>query len=360
MEGDEEHDLSRLEEAFAFFTAMCEGKGIVREREDQDLGHCRLWIHVEDGLPSKVGLIRKTGMLITAEQHGLLRFPGLQDFVAVLRFESDRGNELLRDMETPQHSQFEPDRLLPDRARHQLGRRALNRVVKWVRDQVRTLAAPPVADTSEVVSELAHLLPDLEADEVFGERNDGEAGFGGSDLVTLKPIRRVQNAMLEDDTGDEAGDNTELDQGSASSADEGGVGNGGGNGTIGIRGSGGNAGGGRARQAIAVKDVRMLRVNRSGSRSSFHIAFTPTENANGARIELAEAGDSTVMRRTDLKVMTSAGDVPLSDHSIDLVANRRVTLEVLSTGPIERRAWRLQAKIGQKYRASGIDDEGAS
>ena len=362
QEGDEESDLSRLSEAFAFFTAMRDGIGVVKERQDPDLGHCRLWIHVKDGLPSKVGLIRKTGMLITAEQRSLLRFPGLEDFAAVLRFESDIGNELLRDMENPQHSQFEPDRLLPDKERHRIGQRALNRVVKWVRDEVRTLAAPPVAETSEVVSELAHLLPDLEPDEFFGERNDGETGFGGSDLVTLKPLRRIRNAPLEDDASDEAGSNTELDEGSASPIGERGDGNGGRGepqGSRGSSGSSGTAGGGRARQAIAVKDVRLLPTNRSSSQPSFHIAFTPTENANNARIELAEAGDSTAMKRTDLKVVTDAGDIPLADHSLDLVAHRRVTLEVRGAEPIERRAWRLQARTWQKYGASGSDNEDA-
>lgn len=199
----DDEDSTRLKDAFAFYTAMCSDKGVLKEREDTDLGHCRLWIHVEDGLPSKVGLVRKTGMLITAEQRGLLRFPGLQDFAAVLRFESDRGNIMLRDMENTQHSQFEPDRLSPDEQSR--GRRALNRVIKWIRDEIKALATPVVADTSEEVSELAHLLPDIEPDESFGERNDGEPGFGGSDFIALKPTRRIRNADLDEEDGDDAG-----------------------------------------------------------------------------------------------------------------------------------------------------------
>ena len=354
-EDDEESDLRPLKEAFAFYTAMRKDIGVVKEREDSDLGHCRLWIHVEDGLPSKVGLIRKTGMLITSEQRGLLRFSGLKDFAAVLRFESDKGNELLRDMENPQHSQFEPARL-SSRVHQRRGQRALDRVVRWVRDEIKALAAPPVTETSEVVSELAHLLPDLEPDEFFGERNDGETSFGSSDLVTLKPVRRVRNAILEDDAGEDAGDDTELDDGSAFYIDGEGHGNGGRDGTKG-GGSGGTAGGGRARQTTAVKDVRLLPMNRSGSGSSFRIAFTPTDDAKGARIELAEAGDSTAMKRTDLNVVTSARDIPLSDYSLDLVANQRVELRIRGAGPIEGRAWRLQARTGQNDRTSSSTNE---
>ena len=61
------------------------------EKQDSDLGHCQLWIRVADGLPSRVGIMRKTGMLITTQQAGLQRFPGLRDFAAICRFEGEDG-----------------------------------------------------------------------------------------------------------------------------------------------------------------------------------------------------------------------------------------------------------------------------
>ena len=99
------------------------------ERQDYDLGHCRLWITVSDdaALPSKVGLMRKTGMLITTRQLGLMRFRGMRDFIAICRFEGDAGNELLRKMENPRHDQFEPERIENDPKEQQRGRAALRR-----------------------------------------------------------------------------------------------------------------------------------------------------------------------------------------------------------------------------------------
>ena len=76
------------------------------ETQDLDLGHCRLWIRTAEGLPSKVALVRRTGMLVTTEQSGLIRFPRFRDFAAVCVFEDPAGNELLRGMENPQHDKF--------------------------------------------------------------------------------------------------------------------------------------------------------------------------------------------------------------------------------------------------------------
>ena len=88
----EDDNGESLKEAYAFYRTLRDDDSIVKEREDADLGHCRLLIRVDEGLPGKVGLIRRTGMLITAKQDKLLRFPGLQDFAAVLRFESEQGS----------------------------------------------------------------------------------------------------------------------------------------------------------------------------------------------------------------------------------------------------------------------------
>jgi hypothetical protein len=133
--GDE--GSSALKQARAFWQISDDGNLLV-EKQDVDLGHCRLWIRVEEGLPSKVAFVRRTGMLVTTEQNGLIRFPGFQDFAALCVFEDPQGNELLRRMENPQHNRFEPDRL-PEGERRR-GRRALKRITDWIRSEVRKAA----------------------------------------------------------------------------------------------------------------------------------------------------------------------------------------------------------------------------
>ena len=124
------------------------------EKQDVDLGHCKLWVRAAEDLPSKVAFVRRTGMLVTTQQLGLIRFPGFGGFAALCVFEDPKGNELLRRMENPKHDQFEPNRL-PQQERDR-GRRALRRVTDWVRKEIRKQAGPPEGGNETVLSELEH------------------------------------------------------------------------------------------------------------------------------------------------------------------------------------------------------------
>ena len=223
------------------------------ETQDLDLGHCRLWIRTAEGLPSKVALVRRPGMLVTTEQSGLIRFPRFRDFAAVCVFEDPAGNELLRGMENPQHDKFEPDRLAEgDRAR---GRRALSRIIKWMRTEIRKTAGPPEGTGSTVLSELAVHLPFPQEDESFDDVNPDaegmrEPGFGDKVKVTLKPVRRPTPSTLpteeeEEDTGDADGGGAGSVGGAAAGGNGGdggdrGQGEGEGNGGTGARGGQGS------------------------------------------------------------------------------------------------------------------------
>ena len=66
-----------LREAQTFWV-LSKGKPIA-EKQDVDLGHCRLWIRTAEGLSSKVAFVRRTGMLVTTQQRGLIRFRGFRD-----------------------------------------------------------------------------------------------------------------------------------------------------------------------------------------------------------------------------------------------------------------------------------------
>ncbi len=136
----EDEGTSALQEPRAFWEMSVDTEPTT-ETQDNDLGHCRLWIRTAEGLPSKVAIVRSTGMLITSQQSKLIRFPGYQDFAALCVFEDPEGNELLRRMENPKHDQFEPDRL-PESERDR-GRRALKRITDWIRGEIRKHAGPP-------------------------------------------------------------------------------------------------------------------------------------------------------------------------------------------------------------------------
>ena len=304
------------------------------ERQDQDLGYCRLWIKVSDdaALPSKVGLMRKTGMLITTGQRGLIRFPGMREFIAICRFEGIEGNELLRKMENPPHDQFEPDRIENDPKEEQRGRAALRRITQWIREEVRKVAAPNVPMEAGRLSELDRLLPDIAPEEPFGDdAGDGderEPSFGNAPVVKLKPRRRPPAPVAPEPNGggDEYPEGGE--EGTTTSEDGGHDGGGGGGLTL------------RAYKRLAIDDVRLVPVRADANR--YRVSFRAMESGV-ANIVLAEAGDSTLVSRDDVRAWS--GGAPFSLTGVELKAVNRVEFEITAGSPLGERAWVVSAVV---------------
>lgn len=336
--GGADEDGSALQRARAYWELTDDNIKPV-EKQDTDLGHCKLWIRVGEGLPSRVALVRRTGMLVTDQQNKLMRFPLHQSFAALCVFEDPSGNELLRRMENPQHDKFEPDRL-PEEERDK-GHRALNRITSWIRDEIRKQAGPQDSAKTTVLSELAALLPDLQPDEPFddaghdGSEGSRERGFGDRVTLKLKPIRRSAPVLSPDEEDDSDGYG-----GDVGGSGGGGTGGGGEGGTggpdegEGVGGSGGQ-GGGAVRKILPISGVRVLPV--PGSSNRYRLSFR-SHSTSTARLELEEAGDSTTSPLED--VHTADG----SDlQGVALVAGERTTLEIIAENPIRERALRVAA-----------------
>ena len=337
--GDE--DDSALQQARTFWEiSKLDGNAV--EKQDLDFGHCRLWIRVAEGLSSKVGFVRRTGMLVTTQQRNLVRFPGFRDFAALCVFEDPEGNEFLRRMENPTHDQFEPDRL-PESERAR-GRRALKRITSWIRDEIRKQAGPPEGGKKTVLSELAVYLPDYQPEEPFedgGSDGDGfvkEPGFGERVTYTLKPVRQPtpKSLPLDDqeaaegdgdgvDTGELGGGGTHPNGGHDGT---GGWGEGDGGGGSGSRGGGGKP------KGIPLSRVRILSIE--GRDNCYRLSFR-AEVEGVARLMLEEAGDSSTVRRDDVRAVEDG----VSLDRVYLAKGQRTEVEITADAPIGGRAWRL-------------------
>ena len=333
---------SALKQARAFWETSDSSEPPI-EKQDPDLGHCLLWIRVQEGLPSRVAFVRQTGMLVTTQQRNLIRFPGYHDFAALCVFEDPKGNELLRRMENPQHNQFEPDRL-PDSEKAR-GRRALTRIVSWIRSEVRKQAGPPEGSRRTVLRELAAYLPDYAPDEPFedADRDDAETkepGFGDRVTLTLKPVRRPAPSLPQDEehpNGDGDGDGEDVGgAGGAGTGTNGGEGGTGGPGEGEGQGGTGGRGGGRRKRGVPISGVRILSIE--DSENCYRLSFR-AEGGGVARLELEEAGDSTTIGRDDVRAVSDT----VSLDSIPLVKGERMELDITADAPIGDRAWRLSA-----------------
>ena len=243
------------------------------EKQDGDLGHCKLWLSAGDGLPSKVAFVRGTGMLVTTRQPGLIRFGGFQDFAALCVFKDPKGNEFLRQMENPAHDRFEPNRLM-NKEEQERGRKALSRITSWVRREIKKQAGPPEGIGRKTLAGLAVYLPNYHSEGSFDdsgpdvESRINEPGFGNIVKVALKPVRRLRPPQLignggeaeggyGDDTGNEGGGVLKENAGGDKGGD-GGTGDGDG------RGGTGSRGGSSAWQGLSVTAVRILPIDGLG------------------------------------------------------------------------------------------------
>lgn len=339
--GDE--DAGALEQARTFWE-ISNNQSPTVERQDPDFGHCRLWIHVGEGLPSRVAFVRRTGMMITTQQRNLIRFPGYRGFSALCVFDDPQGNEFLRRMENPRHDQFEPDRL-PEGERVR-GRRALRRITDWIRSEIRKCAGPPEGGRKTVLSELAAYLPDYQPEDSFEEAESDDngtkqPGFGERMKITLKPVRRPTPPILslqeEDPLEDTDGDGHDTGElgGSATGVNGGGGGSGGSGDGEGEGGTGNRGGDGKQR-SIQISGVRILSI--PGRENCYSLSFR--SDAEGTvRLLLEEAGDSSAVKRMDVRAVADGESL----ESIQLAKGERTVVEVTADAPIGGRAWRLSA-----------------
>ena len=251
-EESEEEQSDKVAEAKAFLDAVKEVEP--SEKQDKDLGHCKLWIKTEEGMPSKVGFVRGTGMLITSEANiaNIKKFTGYREFAALCVFDSSKGNELLRRMENPMHDQFEPDRLSENE--RDMGERALKRIAKWIRAEIKKQAGPPEGTKQLILSkELSKYVP-MESDEGFDAsgKEGGAKASEFSNVISLERARRkpqpyqlqlpIPDDGEEDEDGGEEGDEGGRGEGEGSGGGGGrsdGPGHGDGEGGTGNRGGGG-------------------------------------------------------------------------------------------------------------------------
>ena len=347
-----DEDVQRLSDAHAFWKlTLDDGGPDTTERiwEDPEgiLGRCRLRIRVGERLPRRVGLIRKSGMLITSEQRRLLRFIRTRDFAAVCVFESDDANEFLRQMENPKHDQFEPQRLR-EVAERKKGEAALRRFTSWVRVQIHEVAGQKSEEVSEELDELAQYLPDEETAGPFspGGRGTREKSFGGVGRVTTRrpELRRIRASRLEEGVEGEGGEGEGDGQGGGQRVPgtgpgpRPGPGPGDGSGHGEGKGGTGLRGGSRSRELVPVEDVRVLAVPNT---NRHRVSFTP-RGSGTVRLELAEAGDSVAERRDDLRVCLSDGtEQELSAYTLALADGRRASIEFSGDLPVAGRSWRL-------------------
>lgn len=313
----------------------------VYEENIEGLGRCLLWVRTGIGLHSRVALVRRTGMLITDDQKGLQRFPGLKDFVALCLLSDVEGQPLLKAMENPRHDQFEPE--MPhnhaDRAKAKQG---LRKLTKWVRATIREHAKQDIEIQTTDLQELAHLLPDIVSDDEplpgDGEASGqyGDPSFAGALTVQRSPVTPTVRPRAEPEhageyeTSSEDGDEV-LDDQSDFPQDRHNVGEG--------SGEPGKRYLGRAHLRTAIEDVRLVAYPEASG--IYYLYFTPRVSGT-IDLTLHEIWDSRSVPRSDVMQLNAEGQrTPL--EAIPVREGQRSRVSLASESDIAERAWRISA-----------------
>ena len=302
---DPEIDREKVENSYHYYKTMNQSE-LFQSSELHHLGHCKMWVQMREGLPKRVALLRKTGMLITDDQAGLKRWAGRSDFVGVFMCDSVKGNSLLRDMENPQHNAFESERAIPEQRKK--CKDALNELVSWVRRNVDKLAKPEETETT-AIDELGKFFPDVDSPEAIP--GDGERDIEGRPIFSPKPLKRAKPKAdnLEDEDGDDGGSG-EGGDGDGSGEDGDGLGEGSGTGGTGTRGS---------KPVAELRNVRIVSDTTDPKKKTVH--FTPMKSGR-IDITLAIMGD-------DGNTENISVDVNNSDSvSVEVEANKRESINV--------------------------------
>ena len=287
-----------------------------KESQLNRLGHCKMWVHVDEGLPKQVALLRQTGMLITDDQKGLKRWVGRADFVGVFICDSEKGNSLLRDMENPQHNAFEPERAIPDQRDE--CKRALDELVTWVRESVDLLAKSEETEVTDI-KELNDFFPDVDPPETI-PGDEGERDIEGLPVYSPKPLKRSKPKAdtLDDEEGEEGGAGEE---GGSGNGDGPGLGPGPGEGT-------GGTGTRTPLQSVELKNVRVVSDAHKSRNKTVH--FTPIKSGN-IEIRLAIMGDDG---RVDNIRLADADGIRDGAFFVTVQRNKRISLKATLDNPV--------------------------
>lgn len=270
-----------------YYQALTSENVISHTEEDFcGLGEIKLTLLEHIDFKKKVAMFRRSGMKIFDK-----RFQTPTRFAAVFTADGPKLDALLRTLEPPSHTAWEPERGDDPT----VSRKVLNDLFGWVRDKVRLLT--PVDQLQEIDAEgMSQFLPDDLEDADHGqpqeteEFNDEPAPALDMRIRTSPPPSAPQvnvDAPSDDEDGDLEGDGTGTEGGGPDDDDGGGGGGGGGEGE-GDEGTGtkGGGGGGEGADHNRRVDLTKIRIYCSDpSQGRYRLMFEPrTEDATHLRV----------------------------------------------------------------------------
>jgi hypothetical protein len=239
----------------------------------------------------KVAMIRKTGMKIMDRGN----ISGIIPFAGVMLIEGDKINDFLRNLENPQHTKWEPERMEP-KSQVPYARAYIKELVDYIKECLEKLKQN--SDIDEIDPDVGEYLPD-ESDMEAGE--DTRENHSISDIiktfeVSVPSKRSSKSNMLSD--GDEmtrADENVDI-VGDYSDSGTGGYDGRRSNGGLGGGSEEGEGRGENPREhpqsltGITASKVRVVCLNKG--KGEYSITFVPICSADNGRLDFFLSAES--------------------------------------------------------------------
>lgn len=147
------------------------------------VGQCELYLNSSTpDLPNRICMARNSGMRIYDYWPKACRVP----FSGLFICNDDQGNKLLRKLEPPKHDTWDPKRVEDGS-----GKRALDEIKLWIREEVKKLN-PLFGGKSFNETELAKYLPDTPADDANQPLGDQAGTVDEESLEPRSDSRELQ------------------------------------------------------------------------------------------------------------------------------------------------------------------------
>lgn len=290
-----EYQTSLTENADKYYVVLTSDDTAWFEVDFKNHGTVRLGLIIQSDkhqieMHRKVAMIRKTGMKIMDRGN----ISGIIPFAGVMIIEGEKINDFLRNLENPQHTKWEPERMEP-KSQVPLARAYIKELIDYIKDCLEKLKQESAND--EIDPDVGEYLPDESDMDPDADKHEVESLSDTikSFDVTIPPRNKAAASVTngtEIKTDDEDGDIIDEDTYT-------GAGHSAGNSSAGGFGGGYSDGDGRGENpkespkslaVIKASKVRIVCLNKEAG--EYSITFVPTSSAENGRLDLFLSAES--------------------------------------------------------------------
>ncbi|MCL2111268.1 MAG: hypothetical protein FWH32_03255 [Clostridiales bacterium] len=322
-----EYQTSLLENADKYYTVLTSADTVWYETDFKNHGTIKLGLIIQPEMHRRVAMVRKTGMKIMDRGN----ISGIIPFAGVMLIEGEKINDYLRNIENPQHTKWEPERIEP-KTQIPNAKAYIKDLLDYIKESLEKLKHED--DSDEIDPDVGEYLPDEGEDDSLSNNHPKESlpDTIKSFEATSPPKRTVSSSFSDNDgekeVDDDMGDITAEENDSGIGHDNGENG-GGGNGSGNSEGSGSGTNPKerkRSLSGISAAKVRVVCLNREAG--EYSITFVPATSANDGYLDLFLSAES---QNYEAPILSA---IDLNNPAIQVNGNRISDISFVVNTPI--------------------------